>query len=284
MAKAATDLSVTAPAVSKVISEMERLLGVRLLDRMPQGVTPTIYGEALVNGAVTLFDELRQTVRKIDFLADPTVGELRIGTTDSPMGGLLPVVLGGLARTHPRLVFDVTLGNSTQDLSNKLRARSIDVFLSRLRPEPEEDFDQEVLFEDPLVVITSKQNRRFRGRAIKMAELMDESWCLPHEENMIGKIMREAFRANGLPLPKICVTCASTQLQTALVERSNFFTMVPSLFLRFRTKSDLLRPVAVDLHINPPPMGVARLKHRTGNPVAEIFIQRVREVVRGAAR
>src|SRR5213596_414624 len=82
MAKAAAQLGMSQPAVSKAIADMEHTLRVRLLERSPQGVEPTRYGEALIRRSDAVFNELGQGIKEIEFLADPTVGELRIGATD----------------------------------------------------------------------------------------------------------------------------------------------------------------------------------------------------------
>src|SRR5438128_3589015 len=81
MGKAARILNTTQPNVSRSIAELEHALGVRLLDRHRQGVEPTEYGRALLDCGVAVFDQLRQGVKNIEHLADPTAGELRIGTT-----------------------------------------------------------------------------------------------------------------------------------------------------------------------------------------------------------
>jgi DNA-binding transcriptional LysR family regulator len=81
MSKAAALLNTTQPAVSRSIAELERTIGVRLLERNPQGIEPTAYGRALLTGGVAAFDDLRQAVKSIAFLADPTAGEVRIGCT-----------------------------------------------------------------------------------------------------------------------------------------------------------------------------------------------------------
>ena len=80
MAKAAQQLGVSQPAVSEVIADLEHALGVRLLDRSSQGIEPTIYGDALLKRSVAVFDELKQSIRDIEFLSDATTGEVRIGT------------------------------------------------------------------------------------------------------------------------------------------------------------------------------------------------------------
>src|SRR3954471_20256976 len=89
------------------IAGMERTLGVPLLDRTPQGVEPTIYGRALLKWANTVRDDLRQGVREIEFLADPTAGEVSIGTTEAMAAGLVPAVIYRLSRQYPRLTFNV---------------------------------------------------------------------------------------------------------------------------------------------------------------------------------
>src|SRR5579864_8315812 len=71
MAKAATALAVSQPAVSKAIADMEHTVGLRLLDRTPHGTEATTYGMALVKHATAIFDELKQAKEHLEFLADP---------------------------------------------------------------------------------------------------------------------------------------------------------------------------------------------------------------------
>src|SRR5262245_14632255 len=77
MAKAATRLAVTQPAISRAIADAEHTLGVPLFERSTQGVEPTQYGRALLKRGVAAFDEIDQGVRDIEYLADPGAGEIR---------------------------------------------------------------------------------------------------------------------------------------------------------------------------------------------------------------
>src|SRR5262245_65250029 len=75
MAKAAAELAISQPAVSKAIADMEHAVGLRLLDRTRQGTEVTTYGRALSNHGPVLFDELKQATPELELLADPTLGE-----------------------------------------------------------------------------------------------------------------------------------------------------------------------------------------------------------------
>src|SRR5438045_1888404 len=110
MSKAAERLGTAQPALSRSIAELEHALGVRLLDRSPRGVEPTAYGRALVKRGVALFDELRQGVKDIEFLADPTAGELRIGTSESIAADPVLAVIDRLSRQYPRISVHLATG------------------------------------------------------------------------------------------------------------------------------------------------------------------------------
>src|SRR5690348_3899265 len=81
MGKAAALLNTTQPAVSRSIAKLEQAIGVKLLVRNTQGAVPTECGRALLEGSVAAFDDLRQAVKKIELLADPMAGTIRIGCT-----------------------------------------------------------------------------------------------------------------------------------------------------------------------------------------------------------
>src|SRR5689334_20423911 len=102
MGKAAKRLRVSQPAVSKSVVELEDAFGVRLLDRSRRGIFPTPYGLALQQQGAAVFNELRQAVQHMDFLADPSAGEIRVGTTDPVAISLVVPVIDALSRDHPK--------------------------------------------------------------------------------------------------------------------------------------------------------------------------------------
>src|SRR5262249_45860040 len=103
LGKAAGQLGISQPAVSKSLAALENTLGVRLLERSRQGTTPTPYAVALISAAI--FDELRQGFQDIEFLADPSVGEVRIGATEPLSVAVIAPAINQLYRKLPRIRF-----------------------------------------------------------------------------------------------------------------------------------------------------------------------------------
>src|ERR1700759_2415907 len=93
MSKAASRLAISHPVVSKTVSDLEHSLGVRLFDRHSQGVELTAYGKAMLHCGHIVFDEMRQGLKQIEFLTNPNVGELRIGSPEIELAGICPEIM-----------------------------------------------------------------------------------------------------------------------------------------------------------------------------------------------
>src|SRR5262245_13173322 len=133
MNKAAERLGTSQPAVSRAISDLEHALGVSLLDRSPAGVEPTQYGRALVRRGLAVFDELRQSIKDIEFLADPTAGELRIGCGEAMADSFVAAVIDKLSRRHPRLSFHIE--TRVGRIFEQLEMRNVELAISRIPAE-----------------------------------------------------------------------------------------------------------------------------------------------------
>jgi len=249
MGKAADRLALSQPVISKAIADLESTLGARLLDRSPQGAEPTLYGGALLKRSIAIFDELRQSVGEIKFLADPTAGELRVACADSMLSGLVPTIINKLLSRHPRLTFHVSQGLSGASLYQELRERSVDLVLGKLAvPFAEADLQPEILFEEHYVVVSGARSQWARRRSIKLAELINERWILQPTDNNEGTAqMSEIFHTCGLDVPHASVHSASIQLYKALVASGRFLAMLPMSVLRFGGKRALIKVLPVEL-------------------------------------
>src|ERR1043165_2149964 len=218
MAKAAGQLAISQPVISKMIASLEQTLGLPLLERSRLGVEPTLYRKALLKRSIALCNDLRSGVDELQSLADPALGELRIGSTEPVMAGLLPAIIDRLSRQYPKLGLRVIEGEPPELQDRHLRNHDIDLMIGRLpSPMPAADTDVQVLLRESGVVVAGLNNPWVRRRKIRLADLVDERWCLPPRESFPGGWIANAFHASRLELPRASVTVYSILMQTSLL-------------------------------------------------------------------
>lgn len=284
MVKAAEHLAISQPVVSKTIAELEDIVGVRLLDRGRHGVEPTLHGRALLKRSVAIFDDLRTAVGELDFLSDPTSGELRIGCEETLSTGLLPALIERLAKSHPGITFEMAIADPKTLCERDLRGRNVEVAIMRIaRSELGEEFEAKTLYNDRLWVVAGFENSWARRRKVVLSDLVTERWCLPPPDHPVGALVIEAFRRNGLEPPQRTVTVGSAQCTSNLVARGEFLGVLGSMFLRFNPPSVRLKVLA-ELPIPVSSSSVISLRDRTLSPVARLFIECAREVTKPLAQ
>src|SRR5215471_13342717 len=276
MAKAAAKLGVSTPSVSEVIAALEHALGVRLLDRSPKGVLPTAYGEALLARGRAAFDELRQGIRDIDFIADPETGELRIGCPESIAAGFLVPVLERFLKNYPRVRFHVVPVRQPTLEFPELEERKIDLVFARLAKEPmqgrlTEEVNAEVLFHDRYAVVVGESSQWARRRRVDLADLVEEPWVMTPLDALGEKFLANAFAIRGIKLPSLAITTFSIHLRNNLVAGGNFFTALPESVLRICRKHYALKELPIELSVRLP-VAIVTLRNRTLGPVVQSFI------------
>src|SRR5262245_61898891 len=233
MSKAAKLLNTTQPAISKSIADLEHAMRVRLLDRSAQGVEPTQYGRALLQRSITVFDELKQGVEEIEFLADPAAGEVRIGTTEPLAAGIIPAAIDRLNRQYARISCHVEVQGDFTTLENRLRARDIDLMIACNLDDPiSEGLNVELLLADRLLFVAGLGNPLARRRKLELADLVEENWTLPPVGSAPRTVIVNAFHAAGLQPPKAIVTGFSIPLHASLMATGRFVAALPESLLR----------------------------------------------------
>ncbi|AMN44854.1 LysR family transcriptional regulator [Rhodoplanes sp. Z2-YC6860] len=279
MGKAASLLATSQPAISRAIAELEQAFGVRLLDRNAKGIEATDYGRALFKRGTAVFDELRQGIRDIQAMSDPTTGELTIGASIAIAEGFICSIITRLLQRHPRLRFQVhatDTGTAYQDLLT----RKVDLAVVHLvHPPSQELMNVEVLLQDPHVVIAGAQNPLARRQRITLAQLVDEPWVFPISDQPYGSVVSHAFRTQGLTVPPAIVG-STLPLRTSMLMTGPYLSMVPRIVAQFPPKDRWLKVLPVNLPGTERPLALLTLKNRTLNPFADLFADNVR----GAAK
>jgi DNA-binding transcriptional LysR family regulator len=283
MARAASHLAMSQPAVSESISNLEAVLRVRLLDRSTRGAEPTPYAEALLRRSRVAFDELRQGIREIEFLADPTVGEVRVVCGDTIAAGLLPGVIDRLSRRYPRIVVRVVQSTTGTVELRELRERTVDLALVRLPGSVvDDDLDAEMLFDDPHRVVVGARSPWARRRRVTLAALANAPWIFPANP-VIRDVIAEAFAACGQNPPQETVSSNSILLRNHLLATGRFVTVLPHSVVRYNARQWSLKALAIDLPVKTRSVAILTLKHRSLSPVVQRFIENVRVVAKAVS-
>jgi DNA-binding transcriptional LysR family regulator len=276
MGRASSELGVSQPVISKAIADLEHALRIKLLDRSPQGVEPTMYGRALIRCGMAVFDDLRRGVKEVEFLSDPTAGELRIGCTEPLAAGLISAVIGSLSQKYPRAEFHVVPGDTLSLQNRELRQRNIELaIVPTTGLVPERDISIEIIFDDFHVIMAGNESKWVRRRKIKLTDLLNETWILPPPNTTSGDYVAETFRHAGFEPPRAHVVSFSIPLHQHMLATGRFVTSLPRSLLQFARHLPLTK-LSVDMPALARPVGIMALTNRALSPLAQLFVDQVR--------
>lgn len=131
-ARAATELKMTQPGLSRAIQNLEQNLGLKLFDRNTRGVTPTVYGKHILQFGVGLIRDVARIERDLFLLKGKDVGELIIGAGIIPSETVIGKTIGKLINLHPRLHVRIIV-ERPPSLFAMLNRREIDVMIADTR-------------------------------------------------------------------------------------------------------------------------------------------------------
>jgi DNA-binding transcriptional LysR family regulator len=283
MAQAAAQLGISQPAVSEVIADLEQTLGVPLFDRSTRGVKPTVYARTMMDRSAAAFDELKQGIRTLEHLADPTAGELWVGCIEWVTALVLPPILQEFMRRYPRVVVNVLRMTSPTPEFRELCERNLDLVLGRVGPDGTKDGElaSEPLFDSRLVVAAGAHSHWARRRKLDLADLVDEPWVLTPRQCWIHDAVVGAFRARGLKIPNVSLMTYSMPLRMTMAASGPYITVFPGSEHSLNAFRHLVRILPIELPACPSPLAIITLKNRKLNPVAQLFIEHLRRHASG---
>ena len=276
-------VSTTQPAVSQAIANLELTIGKRLFERGRKGIELTPYGDAMHKCCTAVFDDLRNGVEQVDFLADPTAGEIRIACTE-PVSALVSVIIDRLARGYPRLTFSVVL-REVSSLYTELETRNVEFAMAQFTGTMDQEHLQaEPLYREPVVIVAGLNHSLAQKRRVRLADLADQAWVLPPPWSFIGMQFADAFRRIGVEPPHTTVVAPSANLRIMLAARGQFLTIVPAVMSKLGVTQLAIKTLPVVLPTNRNSVGIITLRDRAQSPVAQLFIQHAREVAKAMTR
>jgi LysR family hydrogen peroxide-inducible transcriptional activator len=268
--RAAQACSISQPALSMQIKELEQTLGGVLLERGARHVGLTQFGEEIAQ-------RVRDILRSVDELGDfarasrdHLVGRLRIGMIPTIAPYLLPTVIGNLTRMHPELDIQVR-ETVTPKLLQELAEGRLDTAIVAL-PVSEPSLTEVALFAENFLLVRPGADE---GTPVPTHAMLREMRLLLLEEGHCFRDQALSFcKMQSLP-PRELLDASSLSTLVQMVSAGIGVTLIPEMAVAVETRS---APVSVARFKNPQPQRTVGMVWRKTSPLARQLLQ-ISEVV-----
>lgn len=262
LGRTAEFLSVSQPAVSKMLTEVENMLDLTLFDRSTRGTEPTSSGLAIVRFARSVLADYERTRDEISAVASGAAGRTRVGS----MVVAMPVLLAGAVKLLKQRSAQATVLVEEGDLTHllpKLRLGELDLFVGRLEPGyAAPDLVTEALFNEPMVVVVRRGHVLARKRKPDWSDIANLPCVLPPPWASLRVKIEQTFYRHGLHPPvDIIETSSFLALTTFVRQREAAGFMARSVGLHFQNEG-WLKVLRLDVPIDLPPIGLITFRGR----------------------
>jgi LysR family carnitine catabolism transcriptional activator len=270
--RAAGLLHVTQPALTVQMRQLEAALGLRLLDRTPQGAEPTAAGAELARVLEVQLRDLDHTLENVRDLAARRRGTVRLAALPSVASGALPRAMLLLRQRHPEL--RVQLQEAvTGRVHEMVRADMADIGIAS-GPPPGPDLVREVLFQDRLLAILPVGHPLASRRRIRLEALAGQPLLLLESNTSVRQVLDDAFAGRGIQLAPL-QQAVHTSTLIGMAQAGLGIALLPSTAVELRMAPELAqRPLQPDLVRE---IAVVRRAGRSLSPAAEAVVAALRE-------
>lgn len=272
LVRAAESLHLTQPAATRSLRELEAITGVRLFERGPRGMTPTVFGAALVDHARVILAEVRRAGEQITGLREGQTGTVTVGTLLAGTNMLLPGAVARLKRERPNIT--VVVREATVDvLHQQLLAGEIDLLVGRLGPPTDPSrVRQHALCHEPVRLVTRRGHplqTRAAETSLTLADTVRYPWILPLEQTTLRTELTALFHRHDLPLPSDRVECTSILTIRGLLLGTDTIAALPELVV---TGEDRLAILPLNLEAVRRTVGATLVRDRVMTPALRVFL------------
>ncbi|KAF1721829.1 LysR substrate-binding domain-containing protein [Pseudoxanthomonas wuyuanensis] len=278
--RAAEAANMTQPAASKLLAEMESLLGVPLFDRHARGVEPTWYGQVLIRRARSALSEIGRGYDEIASLRSGLTGQAAIGTVVNPGTNLVPQAIAAIKRDFPGILIRVEMDYS-RPLVAKLLDGQLDIVIGRIiGPEGAGELQFEPLADEPHSVIV-RAGHPLAGRSqVSHADLLEYGWIMPPAASVLRARLDSMFLEYGLSPPQNIVETASLPVIIHLLRHSDLLAALPAESVAPYLQTAQMNVVAIDLGVRMESFGIIRRRDQLLSPGAERVLDALRTTAR----
>ncbi len=218
---ASAAVSLTQPAASRMLAEIERMVGAPLFLRQPKGMEPTEIGAVMVRRARAMLREMRSMATEVQALREGHGGAVRVGAVTGPAVGYLVPAIRAIKREAPDVEITVDVLPS-RDLLRQLTVGEMDFALARVLPEfDSREFDIHPMRDEKVAMLVRAGHPLARAPRVTFTELTDYEWIMQERGAPIREATLDAFGAVGLAEPENIVNSPSLLLMIAYLSKSD---------------------------------------------------------------
>jgi DNA-binding transcriptional LysR family regulator len=277
LGRAAEFLSLTQPAVSKTLAEVERLFDLQLFVRSTRGTEPTAYGQTLVRFARSVLADFERTRDEIAAVGSGAAGRVRVGAMVVAIPVLLTRAIDLLKSHSAQTTVLVEEGDLTR-LLPRLRLGELDLLLARLEPGyAAPDLETEALYDEPMCIVSHPQHPLASQRKPSWADLAQQAWVMPPPWASSRIKLNQMFYKHQLNPPVDVIETASFLVTlTCLRERGAIGFWARSVAAHYQQQG-LVQVLAIKVPIELPPVGLISLRGRLRTPASEQMMACLRQ-------
>lgn len=278
--QAADALAITQPAATKLLAQLEALLGLPLFERTRRGLVATAYGRIMLHHARGALGELSAAREALAYTALGAQGRIALGAVVGSLPRLTAVAVAGLLARHPRLAVAVTVETSAT-LVPMLARGELELVVGQIPDGANpDDLAFEPLVAEPVEIVARRGHRLSRVRRLSLRELVDEAWVLPPPGTPLRARLDAMFHAAGLGVPRRVVETASTLLATSLSLGSDMIALLSRDVARHYAGSTELAVLPVRLPADLGSIGLITRRRLPLSPAAINLVGELRRVAR----
>lgn len=276
--RAAESMGIPQPAASKLLAEVEAIIGQTLFERHPRGLSPNLQGEIMIRNAKIALRTLVQAGEEITALAQGHSGLVTVGTVMAPMVELLAEAISDVRTRHPRLQISVELDVSDA-LADKLLDRRIDFSLARIPHAMDPSaFVYRELWGEAVHFLCREGHPLAERDTVPLAELSGWPWVLQPPGAPLRLALERAYLASGSKFPENVINSSSAVMAMIMVDRSDSITAMEWHVARLLSGMGRFRILKPPEQLWVEPYGLLSLADRPLSPGAAMLYEAIVEI------
>ncbi len=282
--RAAAALHMTQPAASKLLRELEEMLDALLFERMPRGMKPTLYGDALIRHARAVLGSLDQAQEELIALKAGRLGHVAVGAITSPGVRVLPSAVAAVKRTHANMRVSVEI-DASNVLLEHLAQDKLDVVLGRLSDEHDKlALRYEPLTGEPVCAVVRPGHPLLAGASdtpdmpLRLADVARASWVVPPVASVLRHRFELMFQRASLAPPSNIVETSALLFITRVLEQSDMIAVLTGDVARYYAAHGMVAILPLPMDCQMDDFGIITRADRLLSPAAKVMIEALRAV------